>query len=321
VNLAVCSDLSGAGNSLAPSDLNGPSIAIGALASTQTVTRRVTNVSWRSGTYTASVTGMAGANVTVSPSSLTVRPGRTKSFTVTVNRTSAALNSYIGGQLVWSDGSHGVRIPIVARPVALAAPGEVSGPASGFSYPVQFGYTGTFAAAARGVVPASTTVGPVVDDPGDSFSPTGPGVTPFTVDVPAGTTYARFSLFDSNVTPASDLDLYVFRGTTFVGGSGSEGSDEEVDVPNPPAGTYTVYVHGFNVSPGATAAFTLFKWLLPATAAGNMTVSAPTSAGTGGSGTVAVSFSGLVPGTKYLGSVAYSGMAGLPSPTIVRVDP
>ena len=32
-------------------------------------------------------------------------------------------------------------------------------------------------------------------------------------------------------------------------------------------------------------------------------------------------FSGLAPATKYLGSVsAYGGIAGLPNPTIVRVD-
>ena len=40
-----------------------------------------------------------------------------------------------------------------------------------------------------------------------------PGVTAIPVTIAAGTTYARFSLFDSNVTPASDIDLYVFRGT------------------------------------------------------------------------------------------------------------
>ena len=30
---------------------------------------------------------------------------------------------------------------------------------------------------------------------------------------------------------------------------------------------------------------------------------------------------GLLPGTKYLGSVAYSGTSGLPNPTIVTVNP
>ena len=72
---------------------------------------------------------------------------------------------------------------------------------------------------------------------------------------------------------------------------------------------------------GPDANFTLFKWLLGSTAAGNMTVTAPATAVTGATGTINLSFSGLTAGTKYLGSVAYSGMAGLPNPTIVRVDP
>jgi len=78
-------------------------------------------------------------------------------------------------------------------------------------------------------------------------------------------------------------------------------------------------VHGFGV-PG-TANFTLFSWLLGSTQEPNMVVSAPTTATLGATGTITLSFSGLVPGTKYLGSVAYSGVAGMPNPTIVRVDP
>jgi hypothetical protein len=51
-----------------------------------------------------------------------------------------------------------------------------------------------------------------------------------------------------------------------------------------------------------------------------MTVTAPLSAVTGTSGTIGLSFSGLASGTKFLGSVAYGGAAGMPNPTIVRVD-
>jgi hypothetical protein len=54
--------------------------------------------------------------------------------------------------------------------------------------------------------------------------------------------------------------------------------------------------------------------------AGNMTVTAPASATLGATAAINLSFSGLAAGTKYLGSVAYSGSAGLPNPTIVRVD-
>ncbi len=83
---------------------------------------------------------------------------------------------------------------------------------------------------------------------------------------------------------------------------------------------YYVLVVGY-AAPGPTADYTLFTWLLDSTDAGNMTVTAPPAAVTGATGTIGLSFTGLTPGVKYLGSVAYGGVAGLPNPTIVRVDP
>jgi hypothetical protein len=281
---------------------------------------RVTNVGGSTATYSPSVTGLAGFTVDVSssPSPLTLAPGQTGSFTVTIARTTAALNTYGGGQLTWSGGTHAVRVPIVVRPVALTAPLEVSGTGGPVNYNVTFGYSGSFAAAPRGLVPAVLTNGVVSDDPGDSFDPSGPGVVAIPVTIAAGTTYARFSLFDANVSPASDIDLYVFRGTTLVGASGSGTSAEVVNLVNPVAGSYTVYVHGFAV-PGS-ANFTLFSWLLGSAAVGNMSVTAPASATLGASGAINLTFNGLAPATKYLGSVSYGGSAGLPNPTIVRVD-
>jgi hypothetical protein len=205
---------------------------------------------------------------------------------------------------------------LVSVKPALAAPAQVSG-----SYNVTFGYTGAFTADPRGLVPAATNTTTITDDPTDNFVPGGPGTVSFDVVVPAGTTYARFSLFDANVSPASDLDLYVYNsGGTLVGSSGGGTSAEEVNLLNPPADTYKVWVHGFAVSPSG-ATFTLFTWVLGSASAGNMTVSAPASATLGQTGAITLAFSGLTPGIKYLGSVAYSGTAGLPNPTIVRVDP
>ena len=60
--------------------------------------------------------------------------------------------------------------------------------------------------------------------------------------------------------------------------------------------------------------------MLDSTAAGNMTVTAPAAAVTGGTGAITLSFSGLASATRYLGSVVYGGAAGMPNPTIVRVD-
>jgi subtilisin family serine protease len=318
VNPSACAELGAEGYSFDTSDLNVPSIAIGDLAGIQTVTRRVTNVGRSRATYNPSFTGMTGLTVNINPSSITLNPGQTASFRVTFTRTTAGFRAYTGGQLTWTDGTHNVRIPMVVQPVSLAAPTQVTGSGGPITFPVKFGYTGTFTASPRGLIPAAQTTGSVADDPTDSFSPTGPGVVSFPVTIAAGTTYARFSLFNTNVSPASDLDLYVYRGTTLVGASGGGTADEEVDLLNPAAGSYTVYVHGFNV-PG-TANFTLFSWLLGSTSAGNMTVAAPPSATNGAIGTIGLTFSGLASGTRYLGSVAYSGISGLPNPTIVRVD-
>ena len=291
---------------LDPSNLNTASIAIGDMAGVQTVTRRVTNVGGSAATYTPSYTGMAGISVAVSPATLTLAAGETKSFTATFTRTTAALNAYAGGQLTLSDGIHNVRIPMVVRPVALAAPAQVGG-----SYSVTFGYSGAFTATPRGLIPAATAAGAVATN----------GSVDIPVTVPAGTTIARFSLFDSEVSQPSDLDLEVYNaGGTLVGASGGATTAEEVNLLNPAAGVYTVRVVGFAV-PVGSANFTLFSWALGSTAAGNMSVTVPASATIGATGAIGITTSGLTVGAKYFGSVVYGGAAGLPNPTIVRIDP
>ena len=138
--------------------------------------------------------------------------------------------------------------------------------------------------------------------------------------VPAGTTYARFSLFDADVNPGTDIDLCVANSAgTIVGSSGSGTSAEEVNLLNPAAGNYTVVVQGWGVV--GSSPFVLHTWLLDSANVGNMTVSAPAAAVVGATGTINLTFSGLMPGSKYLGSVVYGGAAGMPNPTIVRVDP
>jgi subtilisin family serine protease len=322
VGASTCAALVGLGYSLDPSDYNGASIAIGALAGIQTVHRKVTNVGSAAATYTPSVTGMTGITTVVSPSSLTLNPGQSGSFTVQFTVTTAALNAYTGGQLTWSDGTHDVRIPMVIRPVALAGPAEVSGTGADIRYDVTFGYSGAFTATPRGLIPADVTPGVVPQDPNQSFAGCGDtvGLVKIPVVVPAGTTYARFNLFDADVDPGSDIDLYVCNGSTLVGTSGSGTSTEQVNLVNPTAATYDVYVHGWGPANGVSTPFKLYAWILGSADAGNMTVAAPASATLGATGTITLSFSGLAPATRYLGSVAYSGAAGMPNPTIVRVD-
>src|SRR6185369_14796762 len=101
VTPATCNALGSAGYSFDPRDFNSASIAIGALTGAQTVKRRVTNVGSSTATYNAVVTGLPGFTTVVSPSSLTIQPGKTKSFTETITRTTATINQYGGGQLTW----------------------------------------------------------------------------------------------------------------------------------------------------------------------------------------------------------------------------
>jgi subtilisin family serine protease len=310
---------------LNPSNLNVPSIAIGSLAGARTVTRTVTNVSGQTTTFTAGTSGLAGMSVSASPTSFTLAPGASQQVSVTITNNSAPLNTYANGAITWtSNRGHSVRIPVVARPVALGAPATLTSNGSATAFDVTFGYNGPFSATARGLVAPVLNAGTVTQDPDQTFNPADPtGTVAIPVVIPAGTTYTRFALFDADVAPGADLDLYVYLGTSLVGASTNGTSAEEVNFSfaNPTGGpiALTVYVHGWGV-PGGSSPFTLHSWHIPATNAGNMTVSAPATATLGGTGTVNLSFSGLLPATRYLGSIVYSGAAGMPAPTIVRVN-
>jgi hypothetical protein len=326
VSQAGCDRVAGLGYSFDASDLNLASIGIGELAGQQTVTRTVTNVG-PAATYTSSVDAPDGIAVEVEPSSLTLDPGESASFEVTfTTQPDASIDEWTFGSLTWSDTTHDVRSPIAITPTALSAPDEEmgSGTTGSLDYEVTFGYEGPFTAEPWGLVTATKTAGTVVDDPANDINvalETEVGITVHEVAVPAGTEYARFSLFDDYTDGADDLDLYVFGpgpGFPFAGGSGSGTSEEEVSIDEPAAGTYMVIVHGWQTD-GPDANYTLFSWNVPAVDSGNMTVtsSAP-SAVLGETATISVDWTGLEAGTKFLGAVAYNG--GALEQTVIRVD-
>jgi subtilisin family serine protease len=326
VGESTCTALQNAGFSLNPSDLNVASLAIGDLAGTETLTRKVTNVTNTAGTYNATVTGMSGVTALVTPSSLTLAPGETGSFTVAFTRTTAALNQYStasSGQLTWTQtagGSHSVRIPIVTRPVAIAAPPEVTGTSSGITYDLKTGYAGTLNFAARGLVAATTFPEVVAQDPDQTFNPADPtGTVHEDIVVPAGLKLLRVGIDEGFITPSgTDLDVYVYRGGTRVGQAADGDSNEMVTFTDPPAGTYTVYVHGFNTN-GPSASLTLFSWQLTSANAGNMNVPGPVSTTIGGTVPVNLSFTGLTAGTWYLGQTIYNDGTNDIGSTIVNV--
>jgi Subtilase family/Fibronectin type-III domain/Peptidase inhibitor I9/PA domain len=299
----------GGGPSLDASDLNQASIAIGDLAGSQTVTRTATSVGSKSETYTFSTTGLQGLTVTPSASSFTAAPGSATTWTVTFLRTTAFLNQYTKGFVVWTgDKGHVVKMPVVIKPVPIAVPAEITGNGGPVNWTVKTGYAGALNATVRGLVPAVVNTFDLTQDPDQTFVRTDPAGT-FKKDVVLQNgDFLRAGIYEDAITPTgTDLDLYIYRGSTLVGQSADGDSNEESTVRNQtgaPA-TYSIYVHGFDTH-GPSANVNLFSWVLGPTAAGNMAVSVSGAAAIGASVPVSATFSGLAPATRYFGAVDYN---------------
>ena len=299
------------------SDFNVASIAIGDLAGVQTVTRRSPTSSGMP-RRTRPAHRADGLHVDLPPTSLTLAPGETQQLTITFTRTTATLNAYTGGQLTLYRRRHVVRSPVVVRPVALAAPVEVTGNGGPISYDVTFGYTGSFSATPRGLVPAVLTPGTVSDDPTDgTCSLTRRTRVIHDVLSLPGHVRALLAVRRGRHRRHRHRPVRVQRNRARRRERSAAPPPRRSTSLNPAAGD----PHGRRPRLGR-------RRLVPVRAphlaarrhdAGNMTVDAPAAAYRTDRHD-RPEFSGLTAGTKYLGSVAYGGAAGMPNPTIVRVD-
>ncbi len=289
--------------SIAAYNLNLASITASSVAGSLTLSRRVTNVTAATGTFVASVSGMTGWNVTVSPSSLTLAPGASDSFNVTLTRTSVALNAWTFGSLSWSDGVSSVVSPLSARAVGFTAPTQVTDTrASGTGtkvFSVVSSYTGSMSVSAVGLVPASLNSNTIATNQ----------VQCYNVAVPAGAQIVRFQLFNTDTQGgiATDLDLDVFRGADgvgpLVGTSGGGSSDEVVTLSAPPADTYSACVIGFNALGGKQ--YTMSNWVVgPAVGVQTLKAAAPRQVYIGGTASIGLSWS-VPAGKRYLGNLSY----------------
>lgn len=303
------------------SDLNQPSISLGGFVGSQTVERRVTNTGASSAVFSSSVSGLSGINVKVTPARLALAPGATGTFKVRFAYRTASVGDYAQGHLTWKSHDDSVRIPVVARPLAIGAPDEVTGAAEATS--VRFDVTpGTTAAVklslnglAAGVENASTVaVGPAALVPNEANKR-------YDVTVPDGVSLARFDLDAASQNADLDLDVVGVdaAGTPVarVGSSATGDADERLDVLNLPAGNYAAYVNGF-ASPGNTPTeFVLTTYLVGTGSDDNATVKPASVKGSPGEAVpVTVTFTGLDAGTPYLGWIGYSTSA---APTILSV--
>ncbi|MBU4466360.1 MAG: S8 family serine peptidase, partial [Actinobacteria bacterium] len=296
-----------------PSDLNLASIGIGSLSKKQTVTRTVTAT--QAGTYTASVSGMTGVDVTVSPSTFTVAAGATQTFTVTIENKTAPVEQWTSGFLTWTSGSTAVRSPIAVQPVTADAPAEVAGKAIAGSTDVTItpGLNGQLPLKLSGLgayTLLSDPANPVPGHSGNENSGDADGNVTWFVDVPAGTTLSRFSL-DSSDDTGSDLDLYVYRVVSKTDTryyekwqSATGSADEQVTVDNPTAGVYMVQTNVYLTS-GPTTFDTTYANVVPGGAGSFTATPNPLPVTQGTPATYTLGWSGLTANTKYLGVVGY----------------
>jgi subtilisin family serine protease len=331
-----CTFLSDNGFSLDPSDLNLASIAVDGLIGSKTVTRTVTNVSDSASTYTADISSPLGFRTKVNPATLTLGPGESASFEVTISNKNAAPGQWSFGSLTWRDGTHNVRSPIAVNAQTVDAPDAITGEGAdgSTSFDVTFGFNGTYTPGAHGMVEPFLTQFQVTDDPADEFGFDFGDDEPlvYLLDAPEGAAALQFALYDAyNEVSGNDLDLYVFYCPDFactqVGASLTGTSNELVRVAQPLSDPniddpYAVFVHGFSTVGGAPANGIFFDWAVEG-ATGNLTVDpASISARIGQTGTVNATWTGLAegPAEKWVGAVSHSSDAGIQGLTFISVD-
>ena len=211
------------------------------------------------------------------------------------------------------------------EPVELDAPASVvaGGTTGSVSVPITPGVTGPVPLRLSGLV-----AGVRAPNPDDAASPvSGRAATgdefSFLVEVPVESSFLRFDL--DSLGDGADLDLNIFldrtNEETVTWDSRSGASDERVDIPQAPAGSYRVVI---NTSAGASD-FTLTSYIVPSgSSGGTFTATPSTLAGREGfTANIGLSWAGLTwPDsgaiTEYLGVVDY-GDTGIR--TVLTVAP
>ncbi len=306
------------------SDLNLASIGIGELAGSQTITRTVTSVASKTLKYKVKVKAPAGYDVSVSPSSFTIAPGESVTYTVTIDNLSGPIGEWRTGSIEWRSGDYRVYSPVAVKAALFDAADQVdaSGESGTASFNVTFGYTGSYTAAPHGPVSATVTSENVVQDPDQNFDPNDGFSNAHVISV-TDAAYLRIELPPESVSDpdAIDLDIYLYDPNGVqVAASTSGGTDEGIDIMLPEDGNWTLYVHGWQTA-GPSADYTMWSWVIPNASGGTLMVdNAPSAATIGATEPVDVSWSGATAGQWHLGAVSHTGDAGLMGLTLINID-
>ena len=312
-------DVGGWDTSVDPSDLNQASISIGSLAGTQTVTRTVRAA--EAGTYEASVTGLAGVDVSIEPSSLTLAAGEEATYSVTFLRTDAVLGTWATGSMTWTSGATEVRSPVAVKPVAIAAPGTISADAKrgALEVTVVGGLDGTVPLEFQGLAEGELLAQHGAKR-GTSATGSAGEAFEWVVELPEGVALQRWDL--ANTASPEDLDLYVYKMASETGPltalwySATGATDERVDLTDPEPGYYLVVA---DVYSGTDVPFALTSYSVTPEGDGHVTVEPDElSLAIGEESSYELSWKALNPRRSYLGLVEY-GDTGVT--TVVEVAP
>jgi len=332
---ADCAAHAAAGRTTSAVDLNLPSIGVADLVSGDAVRRSVTNVG-PPASFTAELIEPPNLDIVVEPPTLVLGTGQTAEFSVRFVDQGAERDVWSFGELAWASSAHRVESPLAVKAVTIRTPSEMflTGRQGTAAVPVAFGYTGAYGAVVHGLrLPTLDQSGQVPrgfvdDDPTNNFTfREGNGVTMHALTVPANQLLLRVALFDEQTDGQDDLDLFLFycpnNQCSQLAKSDGVTSDEEIDIPLPQAGPYALLVHGFEtdqVAGGPGANYSLFTWSIGSNdAVGNMAVNAPTAVGNGERADLQLQWSGLEPGSRYLGAISHTTPNGLYDATVINV--
>lgn len=292
-----------------PSNYNAPSIAVGQLVGTQTITRRVTAVTGGLYRATVSVPGMKAA---VTPSILNLQAGQTKTFTVKLTQDTAPSNETTSGWLTWQGAGTSVRSPIVVVPTSVLAPTNVTG--SGASGSVSFDATVGKAGVpirAYGFASAPQVPGEVPAGAADADLPNYP------VTVTAGTKAVQWNI--KTVDPAGSIWMVLYKVVDgrmqLLSFEGTGANEASATVAAPSPGVWGVLAITLSNPPGAdTTRYTMQTNVVTTGSTLKVTPSAAPAAGKPFQ--VTASWSGLPTNQRSTGFVEFPNRAG----TVVTVN-
>ena len=330
------------GGSIDPSDLNSASIAVNDVTGARDIPRTVTNPTAEEVFATVSIETPPGFDVTVAPEEITVPPGGTATYTVTIEKTDSELDIWKFGSVTWETDGGNVRSALAVKAASFsAAPLIVSDQASGSAIDtVRSGIEATIDVVSWGLDEAQLDTALLTDPTGGGFPadepepPYPPHIMRADVVVPADAAMARFELFPEDYPVSTDLDLFVYLNGMRVGSSAGGTADEKVTLIDPVPGEYHVYVDLWALAPGEEEceAF-LHSWAVEANGTGDFTVTPEEFEGVpGGSQEIVYAWTGLegppaartdvasADVRRYLGIARYLNGEDLLASTMLRVD-